>query len=167
LIWVDVPGQIVGERWVRLMAPGECPAAAAGKLAERSARAATPVVGIGPRVAPSDEWTPSTNWMRAHAIDASPEVRGRGPRVRTAEKDRSYRGAWRPLCHSCPAWPNHPASEGRPIMEEAAGIAALRVPADASVDHTEARNDILGCFGRSGPKRATLELIRLSWRTIG
>jgi hypothetical protein len=23
------------------------------------------------------------------------------------------------------------------------------VPVDASVDHTEARNDILGCFGRS------------------
>jgi hypothetical protein len=25
--------------------------------------------------------------------------------------------------------------------------------ADASVDHTAARNDILGCFGRSGPRR--------------
>jgi hypothetical protein len=35
---------------------------------------------------------------------------------------------------------NHPASDGEPIRIEAASIAAPHVPADASVDHTEARN---------------------------
>jgi hypothetical protein len=38
---------------------------------------------------------------------------------------------------------NHPASDGEPIRDEAASIAAPQVPADTSDDPTEARNKFI------------------------
>jgi hypothetical protein len=45
---------------------------------------------------------------------------------------------------------NHPTVDGEAFGKKTASIAASPVSADAAVDHTEARNDILGCVGRSG-----------------
>ena len=56
-----------------------------------------------------------------------------------------------PLWNGESARRNHPASDGEPIREEAASIAAPQVPADALVDQTDARGSSLSML----PPRAS------------
>jgi hypothetical protein len=62
--------------------------------------------------------------------------------VTSVSSDWSYGGAEHALWNGEPARPNHPASSGQGIRDEAAGAAASHMPADASVDPTEARKSM-------------------------
>ena len=69
-----MPGPIVSEPLVRLIAPSDVPAVGRAQAGQRIGQGATPVAGAGLSVASSDFWTPPATWMLAAAIDASPET---------------------------------------------------------------------------------------------
>jgi hypothetical protein len=64
-----------------------------------------------------------------------------GPGVTGASGRQSYRRTVHPLWDGRPARPTQPVSSGRSIREEAVGVAAPQVPADALVNVTDTLNE--------------------------
>src|SRR5262249_5701645 len=75
--------------------------------------------------------------------------RRHGTRVTRVEPDPNSGLGEHPPWNGESAGRNHPASDGEPIRQEAASIAVPHVPADASLDPTDARKLTVRRFGRS------------------